>query len=137
MKLEVRQIVAALLVPLLACAQNVHVRHRDGAAPDVTHQAPSTTIVPVTQAEFTSAFRVLGKQAPTWASPLEDARRLFKVPERSGVYLYEVRTERILPTTEDNPMLGVASEQEFVRDYFQWCRANLGPGDCLRVFERN
>src|SRR5687767_6084127 len=96
----------------------------------------SAGTIEVTEAEFTTAFRVVGKQAPIWSSPLETARQLLQVPERSGTYLYEVRTGRMMPAHADNPMLGETSEQEFIRDYFRWCSSNLGPGDCLRLLER-
>src|SRR5262245_46943314 len=131
------RLVVSVLVPLLGCAQHLHARHRDGVAPDMTRVTASASTIQLTEAEFTSAFRVVGKQAPAWDRPLETARRLFEVPERSGTYLLEVRTGRLMPAMTDNPMLGEVSEQEFVRDYLQWCRTSLGPGDCLRLLDQN
>jgi hypothetical protein len=131
------RLVAATLVPLLACAPGLQIRHRHGVASDVVRETASAGTIQVNETEFTPAFRVLGNQVPIWERPLETARRLFGVPERSGTYLYEVRTRRLMPVAPDSPMFGETSEQEFVRDYFQWCSTALAPGDCLRVLEKN
>jgi hypothetical protein len=132
-----RRLVAAVLVPLVACAPQVQVRHRDGVAPEVVRQATGASTIQVAEAEFTPAFRTVAQGAPTWADPLETARHLFQVPERSGTYRYEVRTRRLIPVAEGEPMLGVTSEQEFIRDYLQWCGTTLEPGDCLQLLGKN
>jgi hypothetical protein len=103
----------------------------------VVRKTASAATIQVSEAEFTRAFRAVATEAPVWEQPLEAARRFFEVPERSSTYLYEVRTKRLMPVAADDPMLGEVSEQQFVRDYFQWCNDAVGPGDCLRLLGKN
>lgn len=67
--------------------------------------------------------------------PLEHARQLFAVPERSGWYLYEGRSQRLIasePGTHRHVRL-LPEDEELTRCYLEWCARTWTPGDCLRL----
>nr|WP_224240336.1 restriction endonuclease fold toxin 5 domain-containing protein [Hyalangium gracile] len=67
--------------------------------------------------------------------PLEYARKLFGVPERSGWFWYESRNSRLMASEPDaHPNVRLLPEQaELKRSYLQWCERRWGGGDCLRL----
>jgi hypothetical protein len=69
------------------------------------------------------------------ARPLEHARQVLGVPERSGWYQFEERSRRLmLSGAQDHLNLELSpAEAELRRSYLQWCERTWGPGDCLRL----
>jgi hypothetical protein len=66
---------------------------------------------------------------------LEYARQLFGVPERSGWFRYEGRSQRLMASAEgrhQNLRL-LPEDEELKRRYLQWCERTWGAGDCLRL----
>lgn len=128
--------VPLLLVLLVGCGgmRARVVRLDTGRGPPIVFTPRTADVEPVELAadDFDEAMRVLAREVRPSAHPLEDARRLFGVPARSGTYLYEGR--RIVPLGEEH--LGAAvstSEEELTRAYLRWCERKSKPGDCLRL----
>ena len=67
--------------------------------------------------------------------PLEHARQLLEVPERSGWYQFEGRKRRLTLSSEQSPLKLelTPAEAELRRSYLAWCERTWGPGDCLRL----
>jgi len=124
-------------LPLLAgcAASSSHVvRFRNASGSTWTYHpksAPKT--VEVSDQQLRETVRAAAPRLPKSDHPLEDAQRLFDLPPRSGNYLYEVRTRRLLPE-DDNSPLDEVSIKKWVADYQAWCaRTKLGTGDCLGI----
>ena len=72
---------------------------------------------------------------PVVEHPLEYARQLFGVPERSGWFRYEGRSQRLI-NSEPGHSLDLRllpEDEELKRCYLQWCERTWGAGDCLRL----
>ncbi|HLL05979.1 MAG TPA: restriction endonuclease fold toxin 5 domain-containing protein [Myxococcaceae bacterium] len=85
--------------------------------------------------EFKKAVAQQAPSVPAVEQPLEHARQLFGVPERSGWYRYEGRSQRLMasePGSTRNLRLSPENE-ELKRRYLVWCEATWGGGDCLRL----
>ena len=125
-----------LLLLLAGCAApSSHVvRFRTASGSTWTYHPRSTPKpVEVSDQQFRETIRATAPRLPKWDHPLEDAQRLFDIPLRSGNYLYEVRTRRLLPE-DDNSPLDEVSVKKWVADYQAWCaRTRLGTGDCLGI----
>ncbi|HZI13465.1 MAG TPA: AHH domain-containing protein [Myxococcus sp.] len=86
--------------------------------------------------EFAAALVELARDVRPFRSPLREARALFGVPERSGVYWYEDRTRRFSVQSEEEggpSLLESYADEELTRAYGQWCSRKRQPGDCLRL----
>jgi hypothetical protein len=133
--LMVRVLLVTWLASLLGCAAVPHVvRFRSASGATWTYR-PSSRAEPIqiSQRQFQESVRSTARALPDWERPVEDARLFFEIPERSGVYLYEVRTHRLIPERADSPMDEVSNEQ-WVADYKAWCGSTgLGHGDCLGI----
>jgi hypothetical protein len=91
--------------------------------------------VTVSEKEFKKAVAQQAPAVPLAERPLEHARQLFGVPERSGWYRYEVRGRRLLssePGITRNLSL-LPEDEELKRRYLLWCEHTWGGGDCLRL----
>ncbi|WP_321545707.1 Tox-REase-5 domain-containing protein [Hyalangium rubrum] len=91
--------------------------------------------VQLSQKEFKKAVAQHAPAVPLVERPLEHARKLFGVPERSGWYRYEGRSQRLLasePGSTRNLRL-LPEDEELKRCYLLWCERTWGPGDCLRL----
>jgi hypothetical protein len=68
-----------------------------------------------------------------------EARALFGVPSRSGVYRYESRGRRLRPEgpeDADGPrLLESYADEALTGEYGQWCQRKSQPGDCLRLLD--
>ncbi|WP_163781667.1 AHH domain-containing protein [Myxococcus vastator] len=87
---------------------------------------------------FEATVVSLAREVEPSLHPLRDARRRFGVPDRSGVYAYERRSQRLIPMEEraDGPRLLMAyADEELTRDYGRWCARKRQPGDCLRLLD--
>lgn len=129
-----------LLVLLVGCggARTRVVRLDTGQGQPLVITPRSADVEPVAleEEEFQQAMRVLAREVRPSEHPLEDARRLFGVPARSGTFLYEERSRRIVPVGEEGLDAAVsAPEEELTRAYFRWCARKSKPGDCLRILE--
>ncbi|WP_164019261.1 AHH domain-containing protein [Pyxidicoccus trucidator] len=89
--------------------------------------------------EFEEAVVELARDVRPFQNPMREARALFGVPSRSGVYQYEHRTRRLIPRgdeDEDGPhLLESYADEELTRTYGQWCSRKQQPGDCLRLLD--
>ncbi|AKQ70165.1 putative lipoprotein [Myxococcus hansupus] len=87
---------------------------------------------------FEAAVASLARDVMPSLHPLRDARRRFGVPDRSGVYAYERRGQRLIPLEErsDGPrLLENYADEELTRAYGQWCARRRHAGDCLRLLD--
>jgi len=123
------------LALLASCSAAPHVvRFRNAAGATWTYQ-PTRRAEPIviSDQQYQVAIQALSAGVPPWTRPLEDARHFFGIPERSGTFLYEVRTRRLIPEEEGGPMDEVSIEK-WVADYKAWCAGTkLGTGDCLGI----
>jgi hypothetical protein len=89
----------------------------------------------VSQKEFKKAIAQHAPTVPMVERPLEHARQVFGLPERSGWYRYEGRSQRLMasePGSARNLRL-LPEDEEFKRCYLRWCEQGWGGGDCLRL----
>ncbi|NPC53705.1 hypothetical protein HPC50_42495, partial [Corallococcus exiguus] len=117
------------LLLLTGCASVRVVRLDTGSAdpvvvtPRVEEEAPLED-AELTKVEFKRAVSELAREVRPFAHPLRNARALFGMPERSGVFGYEARTHRIRPLGEAEArelhLLDDASA-ELTRAYGRWC----------------
>nr|WP_225410147.1 restriction endonuclease fold toxin 5 domain-containing protein [Stigmatella hybrida] len=85
--------------------------------------------------EFKKAVAQHTPAVPVVERPLEHARQVFGLPERSGWYRYEGRSQRLMvsePGSTRNMRL-LPEDEEFKRRYLLWCEQGWGGGDCLRL----
>ncbi|NNC05703.1 AHH domain-containing protein [Corallococcus exiguus] len=132
-----------LLVLLTGCASGRFVRLDTGhgdpvvVTPQVEEEAPLED-AELKADEFEEAVSSLAREVRPFAHPLRDARTLFGMPERSGVFGYEARTHRIRPLGEAEArelhLLDDASA-ELTRAYGRWCERKKQGRDCLSLLE--
>lgn len=89
--------------------------------------------------EFEQALVELARDVRPQRNPMQQARDLFGIPSRSGVYSYESRPPRLTPQRREGAdglhLLESYSDEELTRAYGQWCKRKDRPGDCLRLLE--
>ncbi|HZH14979.1 MAG TPA: AHH domain-containing protein [Archangium sp.] len=89
--------------------------------------------------EFQEALVRLARDVRPFRTPMLEARALFGVPSRSGVYRYESRGRRLRPEgpeDADGPrLLESYADEALTRAYGQWCQRKSQPGDCLRLLD--
>jgi hypothetical protein len=133
-----RSLVLLLFVLLSGCSASTRsvVRLDTGQGEPLVH-TPRRDVEPValSEKEFRKAVAQHAPSVPVVERPLEHARQLFGVPERSGWYRYEGRGRRLLASEpEDTPNLRLLPEDaELQRRYLLWCEHTWGGGDCLRL----
>jgi hypothetical protein len=132
------RVLLLLCVLLSGCSASTRsiVRLDTGQGEPLVH-TPRRDVEPValSEKEFRKAVAQQARSVPVVERPLEHARRLFGVPERSGWYLYEGRGQRLMasePESTRNLRL-LPEEEELKRCYLEWCARTWGPGDCLRL----
>lgn len=114
------------------------VRLDTGQGEPLVH-APRRVVGPVEMDddEFTEAVAKYARTVPTPERPLEFARQLFGVPERSGWYRYERKGRRLFPLGAANELKVEISpaDAELNRLYTLWCSRAWGPPprDCLHL----
>ncbi|MFL5343145.1 MAG: Tox-REase-5 domain-containing protein [Hyalangium sp.] len=99
--------------------------------------SPRRDVEPVALSEkqFKQAVARQAPSVPEVERPLEHARQLFGLPERSGWYRYESRSQRLMasePGSTRNLRL-LPEDEELKRRYLLWCEQGWGGGDCLRL----
>jgi hypothetical protein len=133
-----RTVVPLLFVFLTGCGASTRgvVRLDTGQGEPIVH-TPRRDVasVAVSEKEFKRAIAQHASSVPSVERPLEHARRVFGVPERSGWYRYEGRSQRLMASepgsTRDLRLL--PEDEELKRRYLLWCEHTWGGGDCLRL----
>ncbi|CAM4531914.1 AHH domain-containing protein [Myxococcus xanthus] len=124
-----------------ACSTVRVVRLDTGDVAPIVHtprDAEGASSVELDDEVFEAAVVSLARDVRPSLHPLRDARHRFGVPDRSGVYVYERRGQRLIPVEEraDGPRLLMAyADERLTRDYGQWCAQKRQPGDCLRLLD--
>jgi hypothetical protein len=137
---------AALLLLLLVgggCSSSRLVRldTGDGASLRVTpreEEGAGLEEAALEDGEFEDAVVELARDVRPFRHPLREARALFGVPERGGVYWYEGRGRRLVAQHEDTGgprLLESYADEELTRAYGHWCARRRQPGDCLRLLD--
>jgi len=130
-----------LALAVTGCSTTRVVRLETGDGPPFVHTPfveDDAEPVELDEEEFEEALVELARDVRPFANPLREARQLFGVPERGGVYLYQHRGPRlILQNEEKNPdgprLLEAYADDELTRAYGRWCERKSQPGDCLRL----
>ena len=132
------RLAALLLFSFLAgCSSPMKVVRLDtGQGAPLLH-LPRRDVKPdeVSNARFKEAVAEHAPSVPAVERPLEYARRLLGVPERSGWFRYEVRSQRLMASEADGHrhLRLLPRDEELKRCYLTWCEQTWGPGDCLRL----
>jgi hypothetical protein len=133
-----RSAVLLLYVLLSACSASTRsvVRLDTGQGEPIVY-APRRDVAPVAMSEtqFKKAVAQHAPAVPLVKHPLEHARQLFDLPERSGWYRYEGRNRQILTSEPGNTrnVRLLPEDGELTRRYLLWCDHTWGGGDCLRL----
>ncbi|NMO18489.1 AHH domain-containing protein [Pyxidicoccus fallax] len=130
-----------LALAIAGCSTTRVVRLDIGDGPHIVHtpfEEEGTGPVELDDDEFEEAIAELSRDVRPFSNPLREARQLFGVPERGGVYLYQHRGPRLVPQGEekhpDGPrLLEAYADDELTRAYGRWCERKKQPGDCLRL----
>ncbi|MBN9687632.1 MULTISPECIES: AHH domain-containing protein [unclassified Corallococcus] len=135
----------ALLLTLLAsgCATTrvVRLEPDDGERVVVTpreEEDASPAEARLEEDEFKAAVKTLARDVRPFAHPLRQARELFGLPERSGLFGFRERTRQIIPLGEEEAreLRLLDASDDLTRGYQQWCgKKRQQPGDCLRLLE--
>ncbi len=133
-----RSAVLLLFVFLSGCSISTRavVRLDTGLSEPLVH-TPRRDVEPVevSEKEFKKAVAQHAPSVPSVERPLEHARQVFGVPERSGWYQYEGRSQHLMasePGSTGNLRL-LPEDEEMKRRYLLWCEESWGGGDCLRL----
>ncbi len=89
----------------------------------------------MSEKEFKKAVAQHAPAVPLVERPLEHARQVFGVPERSGWYRYEGGSQRLIASAPGNTrnLRLLPEDEELKRCYLLWCEHTWGGGDCLRL----
>lgn len=132
-----RRVGAMVLVLLTACssAPRAVVSSRDGGEPIVRiPRAGNVEQVELDDEEFQEAVVELARTVRASRHPLEAARRLFELSERSGSYVYVVKSRQLIAHPDDSLTTQVSrADEELKRAYLLWCERTHRAGDCLRL----
>ncbi|AGC47919.1 hypothetical protein MYSTI_06646 [Myxococcus stipitatus DSM 14675] len=89
--------------------------------------------------EFEEVLEELGRDVRPFRNPMRQAREVFGVPSRSGMYRYESRAPHLIPerggSVEGSVLLELYADEELTREYGRWCSGRDQPGDCLRLLD--
>ncbi len=133
-----RSVVLLLVVLLSGCSASTRgvVRLDTGQGEPLVH-TPRRDVEPValSEKEFRKAVAQQAPAVPGVERPLEYARQLFGMPERSGWYRYEGRSQRLMASEPGSPrnLRLLPEDEELKRRYLLWCEQGWGGGDCLRL----
>nr|WP_239470188.1 hypothetical protein [Archangium violaceum] len=132
-----RWVVLLLVASLAACSTPTKVVRLDTGQGKPSVHVPRRHVEPVevSQEEFKQAVAKHAPSVPVVERPLEYVGRLFGVPERSGWFWYEGRSQRLMasePGSHHNLRL-LPEDEELKRCYLLWCERTWGAGDCLRL----
>lgn len=130
-----------LALAVTGCGTTRLVRLETGGEPPLAHSPiaqDDAAPVELDEEEFEAAVEVLAQDVRPFASPMREARELFGVPERSGVFFFDTQGPRLTPRKEQDPpdgpsLLESYADDELTRAYGHWCERKNQPGDCLRL----
>jgi len=131
-----------LLVAMSGCATSRVVRLDTGRDSFVItpREIPGSEVeaASIDDEEFEEAIAELARDVRPVRNPIQEARKLFGVPSRGGVYRYEGHPPwlTLQQTDMDGPrLLESYADDELTRAYGLWCQRKGQPGDCLRLLE--
>jgi hypothetical protein len=132
-----RWAVLLLVAALVGCSTTKKVVRLDTGQGEPIVHVPRSEVGPVgvDEEQFKRAIAEHSPFVPAVERPLEHARQLFGVPERSGWFRYEGRSRRLIPSepgSHKNLRL-LPEDEELKRSYLLWCERTWGGGDCLRL----
>ncbi|NOK15667.1 SitA5 family polymorphic toxin [Corallococcus carmarthensis] len=127
-----------LLVMLAGCSgtpKSVRLHTSHGEPIVLISRNGDAAPVKVDEDDFVEAVEALARNVRPSTRPQETARRFFEVDPRSGSYLYEPRSHRVIPLGPGEHLDGEhpSTEVELTRAYLRWCGRTNKPGDCLRL----
>ena len=133
-----RSAVLLLFVFLSGCSVSTRavVRLDTGQGePSVHTPRRDVETVAVSEKELTKAVAQHAPSVPAVEQPLEHARQVFGLPERSGWYRYEGRSQRLVTSEPGNTrnVHLLPEDEELKCRYLLWCEHSWGGGDCLRL----
>ncbi|MCP3165621.1 SitA5 family polymorphic toxin [Myxococcus qinghaiensis] len=125
-----------LLVLLAGCGtttKSVRLHTGHGEAIALTSRSGDAAPVELDEGDFVEAVEALARSVRPSTRPQETARRLFEMDSRSGSYLYETRSHRVVPLGPGEHLEGepTTTEVGLTRAYLHWCERTNKPGDCL------
>jgi hypothetical protein len=131
-----------LLVMLAGCSgttKSVRLHTGHGEPIVLTPRSGDAAPVELDEDGFVEAVEALAQSVRPSTRPQETARRLFEVDSRSGSYVYEPRSHRVIALGPGEHLAGEspATEVELTRAYLRWCERTDRPGDCLRLLVEN
>ncbi|MCY1032826.1 AHH domain-containing protein [Corallococcus sp. BB11-1] len=130
-----------LLVSGCATTRVVKLETDDGERKVVTPHEDVDASLAATRLEdeeFKLAVRALAREVRPSTRPMRDARELFGLPERSGLFGFQERTRRIIPLGEEEAreLHLLDASDDLTRGYKHWCASRRRQaGDCLRLLE--
>ncbi|MCY1043042.1 AHH domain-containing protein [Corallococcus sp. bb12-1] len=129
-----------MLVSGCATTRTVRLETDDGARVVVTpreEEGASLSATRLGEEEFEQAVKTLARDVRPSAHPMREARELFGLPERSGLYGFHERTRRIVPLGEEEArdLHLLDASDDLTRGYKRWCENRKQVGDCLRLLE--
>ncbi|NVJ27399.1 MULTISPECIES: hypothetical protein [Myxococcus] len=132
-------VLLALLAGCSGTMKSVRLHMGHGEPIVLTPRSNNAAPVDLDDDDFVEAVEAQARSARPPSRPQEAARRLFEMDSRSGSYLYEARTHRVIPLGTGEHLDGElpATEVELTRAYLRWCEHANKPGDCLRLLEEN
>ena len=129
-----------MLVSGCATARVVSLETDDGVRTVVTPaeaEGASLDTARLEGDEFKTAVETLAREVRPSAHPLREARALFGLPERSGLYGFRARTRQIVPLGEQEvrDLHLLEASDDLTRGYKRWCANKQQAGDCLRLLD--
>ncbi|AKQ63650.1 putative lipoprotein [Myxococcus hansupus] len=130
-----------LVLAVTGCSTTRWVRLETGEGTSFVHtpfEEADTGPVELDADEFEGAVARFAQDVRPFSNPLREARQLFGVPARGGMYLFQHDTSRLIPQqSESDPdgprLLESYSDDALTRAYGRWCERKSQPGDCLRL----
>ncbi len=128
-------LLAVMLAGCSGTTKSVRLHTGHGEPIVLTPRSGDAAPVEIDEDAFVEAVETLARSVRPSTRPQETARRLFEVESRSGSYLYETRSHRVIPLGPGEHLEGEppATEVELTRAYLRWCERTNKPGDCLRL----
>lgn len=123
--------VVLLFVLLSGCSASTRavVRLDTGLGEPIVHTPRrDVELVAVSEKEFKKAVAQHAPAVPSVERPLEHARRVFGIPERSGWYRYEGGSQRLIASAPGNTrdLRLLPEDEELKRCYLLWCEHTWG-----------
>nr|WP_208719568.1 hypothetical protein [Corallococcus sicarius] len=135
-------LVLSLLWALVGCSGTTRVVRIDrgaGSTPivHVPRSEGGTGAIALDDDAVREAVARWARALPLSSHPQDAARRLFEVGPRSGSYLFDVRSRRMIPLGPGEHLTAEVSQAdaELSRAYLRWCERTRRRGDCLGLLK--